>query len=623
MAQQEKAVAGFGPPEDAPGFGPPEDTPAPPPNPSLMQQYNDLVAPLVTPTSHDFLGAGARVAIQPDASSAFKQYGREALREAGTTFSNIGAGLFSVPLHPLDALVGVGKLAIDPFNPNHPVARQLAESLVKQPLETAETMVGQAGATEAAGAALKMVPKALRGGVEIMTKTTAKETADLVKATREGNKAEVESAAAKNTAQAVKRSEQVKAHFQKQQSADAANEAIQTAKDRKVALERGVEHLDPDIKTELEATEKSVNAQANAKYNDLVKVLKQEQAAPYQALDGEGHVVGEPKTITEHLYDVAAEPLRGTETESEIIKSLGKRVQQGETSLTYNDLQGYREEIGKQLRGGKLAPDTFTAYKALMTEIDKAMQEIADRHGLGKAQTDARNFYREYAQAFLDNGSPIRKALDSTERGGVVRAFKGKDQSGVETLAKFNPKLARRVNTVRGFQSEAAKIRTNAQPKAAPPLPPKKPPGEPVVKKLGAEDIRAAKAKGLEHRVNRIRGRGEWIATGAAGYRLLSHILSGKIGEVPKDVFEGGVAVAGVAGFAKLLENPKIQELLTRPTPRDLAQIPPDLRADLAPVLAEAKRQGVKVNPALALLVAGGAPKKKALPPDHPLALPQ
>ena len=195
---------------------------------------------------------------------------------------------------------------------------------------------------------------------------------------------------AKDVADAeAKRKLDLRKHFEKTQAAEEKNTQAEAGPARKAALGRGVEHLDTEIRTDLEKTRDNVNAEANRQYTVLSKALGNKPAPMYEPVDEEGHISGEPQTITSRLYEVAKKPLRGTDTEPTIIKSLERRVQQGETTLNYNDLQGYREEIGRELRKGTLPPDVFTAYKNLMPEIDNAMQKIADRNGLGPAQTAA------------------------------------------------------------------------------------------------------------------------------------------------------------------------------------------------------------------------------------------
>ncbi len=486
--------------------------------------------------------------------------------------------------------------------------------------DVAGALGGFAGNVALAGApevVKRVVPPALRRGAETFSNTGPARTAALVEKTAAENEAATADAATKNEDLAAKRAEELRKYHEKTRSepetsleSGRARTPEELASHKKAVTHGVATRLEPEIGEGLKATEKDINAKANEKYNALREVLKDDQAEPYQPVDEEGHALGEPVTITQHLHDVASEPLRGTETESAIVKSLGKRVENGELTLTYNDLQGYREEIGKKLRSGNLPSGEFSAYQALMPEIDKAMQQIADRHGLGKAQTEARAYYRQYAETFLDRDSPVRKAIDASDSlnrkpGDVVGSFRGKD-AAVEALAKYNPELAKRINTARGYQEEARGIKTKpATAKPEPKMPPKTPPVEPKVKLLGPEDIRAAKLKGLQDRVNLIRRRGEWIATGAAGYRVLEEAMRGEIGSIPRLVAEGILAVTSVVGVAKFLELPRVRDFLTRATPRDIAQIPPAMRASFDPVVWAAQQEGIKVSPALLAAVSG------------------
>ncbi len=508
--------------------------------------------------------------------------------------------------------------------------------LAKAVPHMAGTGVGLWATGELGGEGLRKTGKVLKGASgrvgEMLTKTGPRETAKLVKETQAENAEAVTKAAEKTEKERAKVAQQnaeqeqgrkldLRKHFEKTQATKAANEAAEAPVARKEALNRGVEELDPRAHDELVQTEKTVNEQANEKYTALRKVLKNEESGMYQPKDEEGHIQGEPVSVPQRLFDAADESMRGSDTAPTIVKDLGKRVRQGETSLSYNDLQGYREEIGRELRKGTLPPDVYNAYKKMMPMIDDAMQEIADRHGLGKAQTDARSFYREYAQTFLDRDSPVRAAIDTGKSigrkpGSVVNALQGRN-AALEALARYNPELARKLNTIRGYQAEARGISAKPKPgKLLPKLEPKPAPipepapVKPEVKTIGPEEIRGAKTQGLEQRANIIRRRGEWIATGAAGYRALSNILHGNLAAVPPDLLEGGIAVAGVEGVARLLENPKVVEFLTRPTARDLAQVPPELRGDMSTIAQVAARKGIKVDPRIYAIAGAAAPKK-------------
>lgn len=558
-------------------------------------------------------------------------------------FGNIGAGGLSVLLHPVDTVKGVGRFLADPFTPGHPVATKMVDDLASRPLETAEGMIGQGavmgGIGEGVGAAAKALPEAGGKVGRFISKTGPKETAELVKDTKAANEAATVKAGEQTARDQAKHAEDVgkiqqkrgmdlRKHFDKTKDAKAANEAAEGKVSRKEAIGRGVERLDTEVRGDLEKVEKNVNKEANRRYNELRAALKDEPADPYQQVDEQGSPVGEPVTLTEHLYDVANEPLRGTETETSIIKSLGKRTQEGDVSLSYNDLQGYREEIGRELRKGTLPPDVYTSYKNLMREIDDAMGRIAERKGMKPQQDAARAFYRQYAETFLDRDAVARKALDSKERGGVAKAYQGKDQSGIESVARFDTGAAQRLNNLRGYQAEAKALpakpgKLASIPKLGPkPNIPESPaPVQPELKTLGPEDIRAKKLTSLQEKgIPGVRKVGNRVVNYGLGLHALWDAFSGRFQDLPRDIGLGAAGYAATEMFARLLAKPEIQEMLTRPTAEDLAQIPPELRGNLGPMLEAAKARGIKVDPRLYAVAAGSPDRKRvaaALPPPR------
>ena len=552
--------------------------------------------------------------------------GREAVRALG----NVGAGGLGVILRPGRTIQGMVKAAGDPLQAMTDISNQFAEA----PLEATESAAGQTaalgGAGEVASETAAAVPRTAKGVARFLTRTTPKVAGELAEETRAGNEAAVTEAAEKNAKLQEKHAEQVadasekratnlRKFFNKTKEAEEANTAAQGKVSRKEAINRGVERLDTEVRTDLEALEKKVNAEANKKYNELRAVLKDEQADPYQAYDEQGNIQGPPVSMVEHLYDVANEPIRGTETETPIVKSLGKRTENGDVNLTYNDLQGYREEIGRELRKGTLPPDVYQSYKNLFNAVDDAMGQIAERNGLKPQQDAARAYYRQYAETFLDRDAIARKALDSKERGGVAKAYMGKDQSGIERIARFDPQVAQRLNNLRGYQGEAnalpskpGKLQSLPQLPPKPAVPPAPEPVVPEVKTIGPEDIQTAKLKSLtEKGIPGVRKAGHRIVNYGIGLHALWDAFSGRFEGLPRDIGLGAAGYGVTEAFARLLERPDIQEMLTKPTPADLQQIPPELRANMGPMLDAAKKAGIKVHPALYAVAA--APEKKRL----------
>jgi L-rhamnose isomerase len=139
---------------------------------------------------------------------------------------------------------------------------------------------------------------------------------------------------------------------------------------------------------------------------------------------------------------------------------------------------------------------------------------------------------------------------------------------------------------------------------------------QPEVQSIAPVDIQQAKAQALANRAQKIQTRGAGIVTTLAAYRALSDAFHGNFGAIPT-VFGEGLAGYGVAyGLSRLLENPAVVEKLTKPTPRDVAAIPPELARDMEPIIEQAKAKGIKVNPAL-LTAVSAASSSKWYSPDN------
>ena len=230
----------------------------------------------------------------------------------------------------------------------------------------------------------------------------------------------------------------------------------------------------------------------------------------------------------------------------------------------------------------------------------------------------------------------MRKAIESSERGQLTRAFQGKDQSGVEQLAKYKPELARRINTVRGYQAEAKALpakpgKLTSLPRLSPkppapaapapveaklPAPPERvaPPDRPQYadkKTIGPEEVKEAKSASMEKRANMIEHRGTWVAAWPL-FHVMSSIMRGEIPSVGGIAMESAGTYGAVRTVAGVLRNPKVVEFLTKATPKDVEQIPPDLRGQFPSIVRAAQKQGIKVSPALiaSTLGAGQPPKK-------------
>ena len=123
------------------------------------------------------------------------------------------------------------------------------------------------------------------------------------------------------------------------------------------------------------------------------------------------------------------------------------------------------------------------------------------------------------------------------------------------------------------------------------------------VKKIGLSDIQEANEAALEKRRNFIKTKGAAIASVYGAGRLLHSLVRFD----PKGVFAGaGDIMAGLGptqALAAAMDIPKVRDFLTRPTPAQIASIPPELRGDLPVILEAAKRAGLRIHPSFYGLV--------------------
>lgn len=578
--------------------------------------------------------------IQPhQAVHSVSDLGREVARGVG----NIGAGGLGVLLHPIKTAEGtlesIGGMLTAPVEMatgtpfKKTIPGELIESLRTQPLETIESGIGQAGAMGGLGAfgetAAERIPKVTGKVGEILTKTTPRETAELVKKTAEENKEAIEKTAAENAKTEAKRKLDLAKHFEKTQEAKQANIEAGAGVARKEALTHGVEKLDADFQKDLKETEKNVRAQAGKKYDDVREKVGNLTVPNSNLADAvskaEKNIAGSSENVKIFRDILSKHPSE----EPGFIEYQGAEIPKGHPlykvlkeqgavdakPATFSDLQGYYSELGRAISKGNLPDDVFRALRDLHTSIGNMMQGLSDQAGVGPEFAEARNFYRQYMEAFRDHNSPLYKAIKATERGKSIAALSGKDVTGIETLARYNPELARRANTIRGYQAEARAI--SSKPKVTKQLPklgPKPSLAEAETKTIGPEEVREAKAKGLEHRAEFIKKRGGQIAATFGVYRILESIIHGNLGSLPND-FAGALAgYSTTQAIGMLLENPKIVEFLTRPTARDIAQIPPEMRGDFGKIAQIAAQKGIHVDPRF--YTAAGVVSQRRTPGD-------
>lgn len=498
-----------------------------------------------------------------------------------------------------------------------------AAPMVAEPLSRPISSLTRKGADLVAGTS----PSILTAKGGIVPETQAANAKATAVATRANLLAE-EKAAKTNADQVAQRAQELRDYHELVQKTRQQNEAQQAVASRKTALNRGVEQLDPIFKNDLTNLRDKANAEANAKYTAL------NQALDTQPADGDA---------LSSALEEAKNKIKGSNTNPAILKDLSAKIpaanpdfidyqgaqipkghplydvlksNQPSAGLTYRDLQGYYSELGRELSKGTLPGDVYAAYDTLQDRIGDQMQKIADANNLGPQLQDARSTWRQMKQTFYDPKSPITRAINSTEAGDAIKQFQGKDQSGIQALAQYDPDLAQRANMIRGYQAEAKGLRPSTKPpKAIPELGPPPTPVQPAViqpqiQSITPGDIQQAKAQALQARAQKIRGAYPHLASSLMVMDILRNALHGNMEGVATDVAARVGYGVGKNALASTLENPSVVQFLTKPKPSDVAMIPPDLARDMGPILDQAKSQGIKVSPALSVAIAAASPKK-------------
>ncbi len=328
--------------------------------------------------------------------------------------------------------------------------------------------------------------------------------------------------------------------------------------------------------------------------------------------------------------------------------------------VTFANLQGYYSELGAELSEGTLPGDVYLATKALQESVADIMQKMAKDAGVEKQLIAARKFYRNYMDTFHEpagpsaSGSPIAQALLAKDPSIAVQKFSGASgDRGIVDLRKYDSNLAdlaqQARNVKRGAPTGKIPARTSISsvpaPKQTPvpagpslPLPPvlEKTPAPraanlplpsvlPEAKTVPLElkpgrmissaDIQRARDAYNQSRVNWVNRRGAWVATWPV-FEAIRALWGGHIPWIPAMGIESAGTFAMVRATSAMMQYPPMLRFLTQARPEDVALIPPELRGNLPGLVTIARRQGIKVAPALIAAVSGqGQQQPQSIPP--------
>jgi hypothetical protein len=394
---------------------------------------------------------------------------------------------------------------------------------------------------------------------------------------------------------------------------------------------------DRTFKTQLKETENRVHAEANQMYEDLKPKLN-----PVEA---------DPETVSQIVENAIGEFDRA-DSEPPLLTKLRKASENG--VLTYEDLDGFRSQIGREMRRGTLPGSVYHIYDTLLNGLEgektpgiiDEMSRIAESKGMAKQANAARSAWRNWAKAFRDPKSPLKRILDDPEPHGMLHRVRTKEVSGVGAIRQFNPQLADAVQSGLDLMDElrmprkASPFMPPADPGAAPePIPPKlqpEPTAPPQRLTAGSPEERAAQEVKAPERVpipdrppevtpklkpnevvtpkslieakrahaiewaSSIRNSSQHLATVFVALDAARKVLSGRL-------FGFGTDVAARAGYAaakdlwaNYLESEKVLDAVGKITEKDVKEImklPEDQRQGFDQLVLHAQSRGTKLKP--------------------------
>jgi hypothetical protein len=493
--------------------------------------------------------------------------------------------------------------------------------------------------------ALDLAPRAARGAADAVAGTGPRVTKALVKDTQAANVADAAKVGDANSIAALKAEATRRAELSKHNADVATHEANKAASNTKL-------QKDLSAQREIALTEQRVADAKSARLaavetarEDALKVGNEQYTTVREALNP---IEARPGFAND-LDVLATQNIPGSKGAPTILKAIAKRAASQEP-IRYEDLQADYSTLGNELSKGTLDGPTFHAYNEIHEAIGNEMQSIADSEGepldttkvprkivdgkptdypayrttMGKQLYDARNYWRRMKQTFGKT-----KIINDAATKAIGGAKDEAQENQMRLLGSFDPQIPQLHSLVQTLEARAKSLpkpvpervlmRNVAESRTAPPklkLTPPEPPKLPAPRKIGPEDVRAAKAAAVANRADTFRNRGGGLASTFLVLDGIRNAFHGNVAAIGEDI--GARAAFGVAkqSAARLLENPKVANWLSQATPRDVAQIPPDLLGDFPNLVKAAQAKGIKVSPALLSIAAvSGLPAPRA---KHP-----
>lgn len=479
-------------------------------------------------------------------------------------------------------------------------------------------------APEIAGKGIAAVTKSLPGLARGVAGTGPKTVRNLVKEFKDKNAAEITRAATeKDKTLAANKAADEKTLYER----GVVDEKNAGLEGKNATGQSEAEQTKTQVARRAEAVKEheSVSSQLDVAVEKARHDALAEGNKKYSAVNTELNPIPADMDTVNGLYHEVKESLGEAQAEPPILKRIGKALEKTEkdgedgedgegAELAYKDLQPIYSDLGKELSRGTLQGTVYHAYDVLHEGIGNEMQRIADEHGQGDALTEARAYWRRMKQTFGKSSDTVNnRAAKAVKEADPKLLQKQANDYRVRLLSSFDPKIGELANQANALRQEIASLpkkESAASPAARSDYSepnPTKPIEKANVKKIEPEDVRAAKQKGIEGRQRLVEHKAAWMAIGPAFY-LLHDILRGEMPSVGGTATAIAAPMAIQAAVTKILSHPKVVDFLTKATPADVAQIPPEIRGSFSQVAAQAKKRGIRVSPAFTAAAAAGIP---------------
>lgn len=511
----------------------------------------------------------------------------------------------------------------------------------------AGALFGEIGGVALAGA--KKLPGLVRGSVDavagtgpgvtkaLVSETQAANAADALKVANENHKAaqkhldetqknltetkgrELTFAELTKQAQdlsAAQRSAQLTEHARNKAKIEADRKDAQTKFDKASAKQKKIAPLADKLKN----ARSSLKAAVETARENALKVGNSKYSAVNEALN---NFPADMESLV-NVYGEAAHSFGEAQNYPPIIKRLESAMKE---QLSYKDEQLLYSELGKELSKQTLSGATYHAYDLLHETVGNDMQRIADSQGMGKPLYEARSYWRRMKQTF---GKPLR-VTDAASKavGGVADEAMANE---IRLLGSFDESIPQQFNHIaniekgegalpkpvsdRELTQKLVDARTplpNTQdlrnkPVAKPVAPVERvsPPDRPIEqlpapRSVNAEDVTLAKRDAIQARAQGFRNKGGGLASAVIALDVIRNAMqrTPNLRAIGADVAVRGAFEIGKRSLARVLENPKVIDFLTKANEKDLGAIPPEMRGSFPSLIKQAQAQGIIISPAL------------------------